>query len=87
MVRRGFTLIEIMIVVAIIALLMTLTISVVGRVGHASKVRTCKAMMKDLERAAHSYKSVFGSYPRDYLENFSYLSSDSGSQEEQIRYK
>ncbi len=85
--RKGFTLIEIMVVVAIIALLMALTIPIVGRIGGSARIATTQARITDVSRAVEMYKSVFGVYPRDYIEGFSYDASESESESTQIRKK
>lgn len=73
---RGFTLTEILIVVAIIALLASITL-VVGRkaFGTADKVRLA-AQLQTIERALDAYKTDFGSYPTTKLDEPSPVNYD-----------
>ncbi len=85
--RKGFTLIEILVVISVIAILMALVIPILGKVGEKAKRTTCASLISDLSRGAESFAACFGYYPRDYLDGFSYTASDSGTEEEQVRRK
>ena len=85
--QKGFTLIEIMVVVVIISLLMALVIPILGQVSEKARIQTTRALISDISRASEAFNSCFGYYPKDYLGNFSYISSESGTQDEQIKMK
>ncbi len=85
--RHGFTIIEIMVVVTIIALLIALVIPILSQVGERARTATTKSLIADLSRATEAFNAVFGYYPHDYLDNFSYVSSESGTQKEQEKAK
>ena len=61
--EKGFTLIEIMVVVIIIGLLATIVSINVMRYLSRSKVETCKAQLKALSQALELYKLDNGFYP------------------------
>ncbi len=61
--ERGFTLIEIMVVVIIIGLLATIVSVNVMRYLSRSKIETCKAQLKNLSQALELYKLDNGFYP------------------------
>lgn len=61
--EKGFTLIEIMVVVIIIGLLATIVSVNVMRYLSKSKVETCKAQLKSLSQALELYKLDNGVYP------------------------
>jgi prepilin-type N-terminal cleavage/methylation domain-containing protein len=63
----GFTLIEIMVVIAIIGLLMGLVAVTVTRQGQAGRVAECKARIEQLALLAESYSDRMGDYPPSRL--------------------
>ena len=68
--RRGFTLVELMVVIAIIGLLATVvTVSVITKMEEAN-VGKVKADMKGLKDAMKLYKINMGSWPRNLNELF-----------------
>lgn len=61
--RRGFTLLELMVVIVILGLLAALvTTNVIGKIGKA-KVVTTRAQIKNLQGAVLDYKLDTGRYP------------------------
>ncbi len=64
---RGFTLIEIMVVIAIIGLLMGLVAVTVSRHGQAGRVAECKARVEAIALLVESYSDRMGDYPPSRL--------------------
>jgi prepilin-type N-terminal cleavage/methylation domain-containing protein len=62
---RGFTIIELLIVITIIAVLASLVLGVAGYVNRKGATSRVEAEMKAMEAACESYKSDNGIYPRD----------------------
>ncbi len=65
MVRKGFTLVEIMIVVAIIALLAAIAAPNMLRTRLAANESSAIAALKTLSSAAHTYRASNPGYPAD----------------------
>lgn len=63
--RRGFTLVELLTVMAVIAILAALTLQVSGFVQKKAAMSRAESEIKALEAACESYKSDNGTYPRD----------------------
>lgn len=61
--KQRFTLIELLTVIAIIAILMGLLLPVLGKIKEAGKKTKAKAQMKGLELAIKSYESTYGVLP------------------------
>lgn len=61
--KRAFTLIELLTVIAIIAVLAALLLPVFARVREQTKLTTCMSNMHDIARAANIYKTDNGDYP------------------------
>ena len=64
--RRAFTLIELLVVIAIIAILIALLLPAVQQAREAARRSTCKANMKQLGVALHSYHETHGYFPLNY---------------------
>jgi len=62
--RRGFTLIEIMIVVVIIGILASLAVIRFSRASTKSKISEAKLMLKHIYEAAQEYYESHGAYPQ-----------------------
>ena len=61
---RGFTLVEMLVVVAIIAILVTITVPFVSRAMTKSKVATARVDMINLKGAIQSYHNDYSRFPR-----------------------
>jgi len=61
--RRGFTMIEMMVVIGLIGLLLTITVMVTQGVVGQSKVRQCRELLAGLDSLLTEYESEYGSMP------------------------
>ena len=62
---NAFTLVELLIVIAIIGILASLTFPVLGSVKRHQNIQNAQAAMGQLETALNAYKDAFGFYPPD----------------------
>ena len=61
--RRGFTLIEVLVAIAIIAILASIIASVAKRAVTRAKVTTCQLNLKNIGQAMLLYDGAWGDYP------------------------
>lgn len=62
---KGFTLVELLIVIVILGILSTVTVFAVRGITNNGKKSACAADKKTLEVAAESYMATNGAYPAD----------------------
>jgi prepilin-type N-terminal cleavage/methylation domain-containing protein len=67
--RAAFTLIELIVVIAIIGILASLIIPVIGAVNRKKQIALAQAQLKDVEAAIDGYKTKLGFYPPDNTNN------------------
>jgi len=63
--RRGFTLVELLIVIAVILVLMSLSLTAYSQYRVIGRVTATKAFLSTLKVAALAYEENFGKYPPD----------------------
>ena len=63
--RQAFTLIELIVVIAIIGLLAAMIIPVVGVVNRQKQIKTAQTQLQAMQLAIDSYKTKLGFYPPD----------------------
>lgn len=66
----GFTLVELLVAIAIIGVLVTLLIPTVGRIRRAAQVADTQALIAKLQNAIERYNQDFGAYPGPLPDSF-----------------
>ena len=64
-IERGFTLVELLIVIVILGILAGIVVFAVGNLTSSAKSNACATEKSTIVTAAESYKSQTGSYPAD----------------------
>jgi len=79
--KRGFTLIELLVVIAIIAVLVAILLPAVQQAREAARNSQCKANIKQIGIALHSYHETYGMFPPNFVgtsQNPNMLNDDNG---------
>jgi prepilin-type N-terminal cleavage/methylation domain-containing protein/prepilin-type processing-associated H-X9-DG protein len=74
--RRGFTLVEMLVVIAIIGTLMSLLLPAVQQAREWARNAKCKANMSNLAKASIAFADLHGTYPRISLESRRFDTND-----------
>lgn len=77
--HNGFTLVELLSIIAIMAILMGITIPVIRSANARAKIARAKSDIAKLEAAAEQYKNDYGSYPSSSSDTNLYAAARSTS--------
>ncbi len=70
--RRGFTMIELMVVLVVIAILLAILIPAVQQSRMTASQLQCRARMKQIGLALHGHEATFGTFPARFDRRFSW---------------
>ncbi|HHW06213.1 MAG TPA: prepilin-type N-terminal cleavage/methylation domain-containing protein [Clostridia bacterium] len=78
--QKGFTLVELMVVVVIIGILVAIAVPVYNNITETAKEKACEANKRTIQGAVSVYHAKYGRYP----ENFDALTGDRDKYLEEI---
>jgi prepilin-type N-terminal cleavage/methylation domain-containing protein len=76
--RRGFTLVEVLVVIAILAVMMALFLPAVQKARESANLLGCKNNLKQIGLAMQSYHDTMGSFPVGYYDPTPWPQLDNG---------
>lgn len=65
--RKAYSLIETLVVIAILAILLSLLLPAIQRIRETDNAMTCRLHLRQIGFAAHNYESTFGHLPPGYI--------------------
>ncbi len=72
--RSAFTLVELLVVVAVIGLLIAILFPTLTKVGETARIASCKTLLRGIEGALTAYQGDEGRYPEDEISNWGAVS-------------
>ncbi|MSR58148.1 MAG: DUF1559 domain-containing protein [Planctomycetaceae bacterium] len=65
--RRGFTIVELLVVVAVVAIVVALSLPAVQQARDQARDNACKSNLQQIGLALHNYHDVFGTFPPGWV--------------------
>jgi type II secretion system protein G len=71
--NKGFTLVELMVVLLILGILVAIAIPIYNKTQDDAKKKACQSNLRTLDGAAAQYGAATGNYPTDPLNNVNFV--------------